>query len=169
MTQQPTKIILGIDPGTIVTGYGIISLLGSKIKALDFGCIRPKSKKLSFRYRYIFEGLLELCEKYLPTAVAVEEQFVQKNVNSALKLGMAKGACLIAATLKDIPVYGYLPSQAKSALVGSGKASKEQVQSMCRHLLSLPNNPEPQDAADALAIAICHAHTLRCPLKKEPL
>lgn len=163
MIKKEKEIILGIDPGTVVTGYGIVAISNNKLTALDFGCIRPKAKKLSLRYRYIFEGLLELCDKYLPTAVAVEEQFIHKNVKSALKLGMAKGACIIAASLREIPIFSYAPSQAKCALVGNGRASKAQVQAMCKHVLSLHQNPEPEDAADALALAICHINTMRAP------
>jgi crossover junction endodeoxyribonuclease RuvC len=164
VTEQKTPIIiLGIDPGTIVTGYGIISLAHNKITAIDFGCIRPKKTKLSLRYRYIFEGICELCDLHQPTSISIEKQYVNKNVQSALTLGMAKGACLIAASLREIPVFEYAPSVAKKALVGKGNASKRQIQSMCKHLLSLSQMPEPEDAADALSLALCHIHTLNLP------
>lgn len=154
------EIFLGIDPGSLITGYGVVSLKQKKMQAIDFGCIRPKTKKLSLRYRYIFEGLLELFDRYQPVAIAVESQFVQKNVKSALKLGMAKGACVIAASLRNIPIFEYAPTRAKCSVVGYGRASKAQVQAMVKNLLSLPKIPEPEDAADALALAICHIHSL---------
>lgn len=154
--KREDVIVLGIDPGSIVTGYGIVSASKNTLTAVDFGCIRPKGKKLSFRYRYIYEGLLELCEKYRPNAIAIEEQYVHKNVISALKLGGAKAACMIAADKCDIAIFGYNPSKAKKAVVGNGRASKFQIQAMVKHLLKLQAIPEPEDAADALALAICH-------------
>lgn len=159
--SKKPEIILGIDPGSQITGYALISFHENKMNAIDFGCIKPKSKKLSERYRHIFEALSELCEKHQPTAVSVEDQYVHKNAQSALKLGMAKGACIIAASLKKIPVFTYTPKVAKKSVVGSGNASKTQVQMMCKHILALSHLPEPEDASDALALAICHIHTLR--------
>ncbi len=155
------EIILGIDPGTAVTGYGIIEV-GAKIIPLDFGCIRPPRGKLnSMRYRIIFEGLAQLIEKYRPTACAVEKQYVDKNVHSAMTLGIARGMAILAATLQEIPIFEYSPTRAKCAVTGTGKASKIQVQGMIRQLLSLKIDPTPEDAADALALAICHANAAR--------
>jgi len=159
MTKK--RIILGIDPGTRITGYGIIDAEGG---ALDFGCIRPPpTLDLALRYKIIFEGVEALLERYEPCAVAVESQFVLKNVQSAIKLGMAKGMVYLAAARKSIPVYEFAPKQAKLAVVGHGGASKFQVQKMIQALLRLPNPPEPEDAADALALAICCAHHMRGP------
>jgi crossover junction endodeoxyribonuclease RuvC len=155
-------IILGIDPGTMVTGFGIISVAGSKFSAVDYGCIRPPAKlKLSDRYLVIFDALEALLEKYKPDAFVVETQYVDKNVQSAIKLGMARGIAIIAAKKKGIPVFEYAPSKAKNAVVGNGSASKTQVQKMVQLLLNLSELPEPEDAADALALAICHANGLR--------
>jgi len=152
-------IILGIDPGTRITGYGLIRLNGSALELLDFGCIRPPpTLPLQERYRIIFEGIELLIEKFSPTTIAVESQFVLKNAQSALKLGMAKGMVLLAAARRGIEVTEYTPTKAKLAVVGNGGASKNQVQRMIASLLRLPKIPEPEDAADALALAICHAH-----------
>lgn len=155
------NIILGIDPGTAVTGFGIIEV-GAEFKTLDFGCIRPpRSKPNSVRYKIIFEGLCELIEKYQPTACAVEKQYVDKNVQSAMTLGIARGMAILAATLQEIPIFEYSPTRVKKAVTGTGRASKIQVQGMIRQLLSLKTDPTPEDAADALALAICHAHAER--------
>ena len=155
------KIILGIDPGTRITGYGVIS---TETQALDFGCIRPPATlALAERYKIIFDGVEALIEKYSPVAVAVETQFVLRNAQSAIKLGMAKGMVFLSAARKQIPLYEFAPKQAKLAVVGHGGASKHQVQKMIQALLRHPNIPEPEDAADALALAICCAHHLRSP------
>jgi crossover junction endodeoxyribonuclease RuvC len=159
-SKQKKMIILGVDPGTLVTGYGVIRDAGNNWEPLDFGCIRPPAKlKIELRYLAIFEGIDLLLEKYQPEAVSVETQFVYKNVQSALKLGMARGAVIIAAARRGIEVFEYAPTKAKLAIVGSGGASKFQVQKMIQMQLKLTEMPEPADAADALALALCHAHT----------
>lgn len=153
------KIILGVDPGTCATGYGIIEIFDHAIVPIDYGCIRPPSSyKLSDRYLIIFESIDLLIEKHHPIAVAVETQFVHKNPQSALKLGMAKGSVIIAAKRRQLPIFEYAPTVAKRAVVGTGKASKFQVQGMVQRILRLASLPKPEDAADALALAICHAH-----------
>jgi crossover junction endodeoxyribonuclease RuvC len=153
------KIILGIDPGTRITGYGVIE---DDLATLDFGCIRPPVKlKIHERYLVIFKAIDHLLEKYRPAAVAIESQFVHKNIQSAMKLGMAKAAAMLAAALRGIEVVEYAPRKAKQAVVGYGGASKQQVQKMVQTLLKLPTLPEPEDAADALALAICHVHNLK--------
>lgn len=160
-------VILGIDPGTTVTGYGVISTHDNRYTALDYGCIRPPATlKLTDRYLIIYQGVEELIERFSPSALVVETQYVAKNPQSALKLGMARGAIMIAAKRKGIPVFAYSPSEAKRAVVGNGKASKLQVQKMVQQLLRLSAPPHPEDAADALALAICHLHTSD-HLKKE--
>jgi crossover junction endodeoxyribonuclease RuvC len=160
--QRSAKIIMGVDPGTVVTGYGIIAVEESRIVPLDYGCIRPPARlKLSDRYLIIFEALCEILDRYAKEdlqALVVETQYVKKNVQSAIKLGMARGVVMLAAKLRAIPVFGYTPSQAKLAAVGRGSASKYQVQGMVMNVLGLASPPEPEDAADALALAICHAH-----------
>ncbi len=154
-------IILGVDPGTNITGYGIIAYSHHSSQALDYGCIRPPAKQaLSKRYLIIYEALAELIEHYKPNAVSVETQFVYKNPQSAIKLGMARGMAILAATQKNIPIYEYTPKKAKLAVVGQGSASKQQIQKMMQVLFKLSEPPTPEDAADALALALCHGHTL---------
>lgn len=153
--------ILGIDPGTRITGYGVID---EELHPLDFGCIRPPPKLLlADRYKILFESVEALIAIHEPSAIAVESQFVLKNAQSAIKLGMAKGMVYLAAARKSIPVYEFPPKKAKLAVVGHGNASKFQVQKMIQALLRLPQPPEPEDAADALALAICCSHHLRSP------
>lgn len=153
-------IILGIDPGTRITGYGIIDYHPHRTEALDFGCIRPPlSATSSKKYLIIFEGIKALIDQFKPEAVAVEGQFVHKNALSALKLGMARGMAILAAEMAGIPIFEYAPTKAKKAVVGHGSASKEQVQRMIQTLLNLSDPPTPEDAADALALALCHAHS----------
>lgn len=151
-------IIIGIDPGSVITGYGLIRLEGNAYVAVDYGCIRPPyGAKLTDRYLIIFHSVCELLDRHKPEALAVETQYIHKNVQSAIKLGMARGIILLAATLRGIPVFEYAPAKAKLAVVGTGRASKQQVKSMVQRLLRLREPPEPDDAADALALAICHA------------
>jgi crossover junction endodeoxyribonuclease RuvC len=153
------QIILGIDPGTRITGYGVISFPSEPI---DFGSIQPPPNlPLEKRYHIIFNAIETLIALHKPIAIAVESQFVLKNPQSAIKLGMAKGMVLLAAARANIPVYEYAPTKAKLAVVGRGHASKFQVQRMIQSLLRLPSLPEPEDAADALALAICCGQNLR--------
>ncbi len=153
--------VLGIDPGTIVTGFGIVEASNSTYKALDFGCIRPPQKAcLPERYCIIFDSINHLIERYKPSMLSVETQFVGKNAQSAIKLGMARGVAILAGAKKGLSIHEYTPLKAKSA-VTTGKASKEQVQNSISLLLGLNNIIIPPDAADALALAICHLHTLR--------
>lgn len=159
--KSNSQLIIGIDPGTTVTGYGVIKYDGYQLTPVDYGCIKPPGHlKLSDRYLIIFNGIEELLIKYLPQTLVVETQFVHKNVQSSLKLGMARGIAILAAKKKQIPVFEYSPTKAKKAVVGNGKASKLQVQMMIKHLLKLSACPTPEDAADALSLAICHAHSL---------
>jgi crossover junction endodeoxyribonuclease RuvC len=154
-------IIIGVDPGTLITGYGIIQMQGSSCLPIDYGCIRPpKSLKLSDRYLILFNALEEILKKYQPEVLAVETQYVNKNVQSAIKLGVARGMAIITAKRLGIPVFEYAPSKTKLAVVGKGSASKQQVQGMVKLRLNLSKIPEPEDAADALALAICHAQSL---------
>ncbi len=155
-------IIIGIDPGTRITGYGILLCQEGRCKVVDFGCIKPPiNAKISDRYLIIFEAVDQLLERYQPEVLVVETQFVKENVQSAIKLGMARGVVLIAAKRRGIPVVEYAPTQAKRAVVGNGRASKSQVQHMVMHLLELDSLPEPEDAADALSLALCHAQAFR--------
>ena len=154
-----SEIIMGIDPGTRVTGYGIIKKDNHSISTLDFGCIRPPAKyDLHKRYLVIFNSIEQLIEKWNPTSISIETQFVKKNVASAIKLGMARGVIIIAGARKNIPIFEYAPKKAKKAVVGSGQASKHQIQKMIQMLLNLKHVNIPEDAADALALAVCHSH-----------
>ena len=156
------RIIIGIDPGTRVTGYGVIAISKKRMRAIDYGCIRPPPNALlSERYLIIFESLQELLLLHNPIEMAIETQFVYKNPQSALKLGIAQGVAIIAAKKNNIRVFGYAPKAVKSGMVGTGKASKEQLKGACARFLNLVELPKPQDAADALAIAICHANGQR--------
>lgn len=152
--------IIGIDPGTRITGFGVIGIHAGRLSIIDCGCIKPPAKELlSRRHAIIFESLTLLLKKYEPTALAVETQYVHKSIPSAIKLGMTRGVIVLAATLLKIPVFEYAPSEAKKAVVGTGSASKAQVQGMIMRLLSLNTPLEPEDVADALALAVCHAHS----------
>jgi crossover junction endodeoxyribonuclease RuvC len=161
--KPKTRRILGIDPGTLLTGFGIVDMDEKRhFSVIDFGCIRPPaSQPLTSRYRIIFRAIDTLLDRYAPEAVAVETQYIHKNPQSAIKLGMARGVVVLAAALREIPVFEYAPSRAKKAVVGNGKASKIQVQAMVQMLLSLSSLPEPEDAADALALAICHGQAFK--------
>lgn len=151
--------VLGIDPGTRVTGYGIIKAEGHTKEVLDYGCIRPPATKhLNERYLILHTSVASLIETYTPTAIAIETQYVAKNVQSALKLGMARGVITLAATQAGIPVYEYAPSVAKKAAVGVGSAKKGDIQRMIQMVLGLQTLPTPEDAADALALALCYLH-----------
>jgi len=166
--KSSSRIIIGIDPGTILCGYGVIRAEASSLRVLDYGCIRPPQKeKISQRYLVIFHSIEELLKKYSPDALVVETQYVKHNVQSAIKLGMARGTVMVAAANNGVPVYEYPPSKAKRAVVGTGRASKKQVQHMVKQLLSLPHLPTPEDAADALALAICHRHATHRPWSHE--
>lgn len=160
--RQKKIIILGIDPGTRVTGYGIIETDLRTYTPIDFGCIRPSAKlSLHERYALIHEGIEHLLDLYDIEAVSVETQFVNRNPQSAIKLGMARGVAILAATKRKIPTFEYAPKKAKLAVVGTGSATKGQVQRMMQTLLNLSEIPTPEDAADALALAICHANSIK--------
>ena len=152
--------MLGIDPGNAVTGFGIVIQRPSGLSVLDYGCIRPpRNLSSSQRRQIIFDALCHLMETHQPEAVVVETQFVQKNIQSAITLGMVRGITLLAATQRNIPTFEYAPAKAKRAVTGRGRASKHQVREMVRHLLTLAASP-PEDAADALALAICHLNAV---------
>lgn len=151
------KIILGIDPGTRVTGFGVIEHFSQKINPLDYGNIRAKADKLEYCYLTIFEKVEELIAKHRPDAISVETQFVYKNVQSSMKLSMARAIVMLCAAKHGIELFEYAPKKAKMAVTGNGAASKHQVQKMVAMILKLDKSP-PEDAADALALAICHAH-----------
>lgn len=152
------NMILGIDPGSITTGYGLITQWGQKIQFISCGCIRTKGSDLPLRLQIIFSDLQQLIEQYQPDEMAIENVFMANNPDSALKLGQARGAAICATTSHHIPVHEYTANQIKQSVVGKGHADKKQVQHMVKILLSLNDTPQA-DAADALAVAICHANT----------
>ncbi len=150
-------IILGIDPGSRTTGYGVINAEGQKLTYLDSGCIRTSEGELSQRLLEIFNGVCQLMETFNPHEVSIEQVFMHENASSALKLGHARGVAMVACASHRIKVYEYSPRQIKQSVVGYGGAEKEQVKQMVMRLLMLKSAPQ-SDAADALAIAICHRH-----------
>ena len=151
--------ILGIDPGSKATGYGFIEQQGNRLIHIDNGAIFTRSSDaLAERLQLIYQQLSTLIQKHKPDAVAVEQVFMARNPASALKLGHARGVALLAGINANLPVSEYSALQVKSAVVGYGRAGKNQVQQMTRTLLNLPEIAQ-EDAADALAVAICHAHS----------
>ena len=157
--DKTATIIMGIDPGTRKVGYAFVKKTAQFLTALDFGTVRPPAASpLIDRLFIILEALDQLVVKFQPNALAIETQFVKKNVEVALKLGMARGMAMASIyKKKKISIFEYAPKKVKLAVVGSGNASKSQVQKMMQKLLNLSSLPK-EDAADALAIAVCHAH-----------
>jgi len=151
-------LILGIDPGSRITGYGIINVVGSKNEYVASGCIRIKGDELPERLQQVYAGVTEVIEQYCPQEMAIEQVFMAKNADSALKLGQARGVAIVAGVNQGLPVAEYAARKVKQAVVGKGSADKSQVQHMVSSILKLPGLPQA-DAADALAIALCHAHT----------
>lgn len=151
------KIILGIDPGTNVMGYGLIHIKGQKISLIQFGVIHlSKYKNHEVKLKKIYDRISELISEYLPDEVALEAPFYGKNVQSMLKLGRAQGVAMAAALNRNIPINEYAPKRVKQAVTGNGNASKEQVASMIKTLLKFDETPKLMDATDALAVALCH-------------
>ena len=154
--------IIGIDPGLVQTGYGIINVSNNQTCLIDYGIIKPSPKdSLSNRLLTIFNDVCEIISNYDPQIFAIEEVFYGKNVKSAMRLGQARGASMVAAASKGISVYEYSPRKVKQSVTGNGNAHKTQVQFMVESRLEMDHNPEPMDAADALAIALCHDHQFR--------
>ena len=150
-------LIIGIDPGSRLTGYGIVEKDGAKLRFVDAGTIRTESQEMPERLKRIFAGIDRIVKFYQPNEAAVEQVFMAQNPDSALKLGQARGAAIAALVNLDLPVSEYTARQIKQSVVGYGAADKEQVQIMVMKLLQLSIKPQA-DAADALATAICHAH-----------
>jgi crossover junction endodeoxyribonuclease RuvC len=151
-------IILGIDPGSRTTGYGLINSVGNKLEYINCGCIKTGSLTLPERLKIIFTEICLVIEEYSPQQAAIEEVFMGKNASSALKLGQARGSAMVACLSHDLPVAEYSARKVKQAVVGAGGADKLQVQHMVKALLSI-SDTIAEDAADALAVAICHANT----------
>lgn len=158
-------IILGIDPGFAITGYGIIKYENNKFKVIDYGAITTESDlKLSERLLILYNDLEQLIDKYNPDVVSIEELFFNKNIKTALNVGHGRGVVLLAAAKKNKPIFEYTPLQVKQSVVGYGRAQKPQIQQMVKMILNLEKIPKPDDVADALAVAICHAHSCKLDL-----
>ena len=157
--------VLGIDPGTAACGYGIVHGSGGRIRALDHGWWRtPARERPELRLKTIFDGVQALIEEHAPDAVALEESFVGADARTALSVGQARGAVLVAAAAVGVECSEYAPARVKQAVCGYGRAEKAQVQRMVRAILAMDSEPTPSHAADALAVAICHA--LASPLQR---
>ncbi len=153
-------IIIGIDPGYAIVGVGVVEHIGNKFRTIDYGAITtPAGMPTTERLNKIFHEMVAYIEKYKPDAVAIEELFFNSNQKTAITVAQARGALLVAATSSGVPVYEYTPLQVKQSVTGYGRADKSQIQQMVKMMLGLTKIPKPDDAADALAIAICHAHS----------
>jgi crossover junction endodeoxyribonuclease RuvC len=159
--------ILGIDPGLATVGYAVIEKRGNIYCAVEYGCIKtPANWALPVRLKEINQRLNELFDRLQPQAMAVELLYFNRNVNNALLVAQARGVCLLAASQRECPVAEYTPLQVKQAVVGNGRAAKQQVGAMVKMLLKLPVIPAPDDVADALAVALCHSHNLNFNLRE---
>ncbi|MBO8136531.1 MAG: crossover junction endodeoxyribonuclease RuvC [Desulfotomaculum sp.] len=152
-------LIMGVDPGTAITGYGVIEYTGSDFKLVECGAVRTRAElPLYKRLHTLYTDLTELISYHKPDQYAVEELFFNKNTRTALAVGHARGVALLAGANAGLDVFEYTPLQVKQSVVGYGRAEKKQVQYMVKTMLNLLQVPKPDDAADALAVAICHAH-----------
>jgi crossover junction endodeoxyribonuclease RuvC len=155
-------IILGIDPGFAITGYGVVKYEGNKFSVLDYGAITTEaSMKLSERLLVLYDGLEELILRFKPDAISIEELFFNKNIKTALTVGHGRGVAVLAAAKSGTDIFEYTPLQVKQSVVGYGRAEKAQIQQMVKAILNLPAIPKPDDVADALAVAICHGNSHR--------
>lgn len=149
--------VLGIDPGTVTTGYGVIESNNDRLTVIDYGALNsPPRSPIGERLFFIYRGILEVIKRCRPDVVAVEEPFVSLNVKSAMAVGRAQAAAILAAASKKLPTFEYTPAQVKQRVADYGSSGKEQVQKMVKLQLGLSEVPEPSDAADALAVALCH-------------
>jgi len=149
--------VLGIDPGSIKTGYGVLDSQGNRLSHISHGLVKPKSSEFTARLYGLFTGISEVIRTYRPDVVAIEDVFMAKNAASALKLGQARGALIAACCHEGLEVHTYSPTAVKQSVVGFGRAEKQQVQHMIQRILA-PKEKMTEDAADALAVAVCHAH-----------
>jgi len=155
-------IIMGIDPGFAITGYGVIKYEGNKFSVLDYGPITTEAHTpLAERLLILYQGLETVIDLYKPDAISIEELFFNKNVKTALNVGHGRGVALLAGAMHKVPIFEYTPLQVKQAVAGYGRAEKQQIQQMVKLILKLEKIPKPDDVADALAIAICHAHSYK--------
>lgn len=149
--------ILGIDPGTIAMGYGVVESRDDEITLLDCGALTTTARSpIGERLSYLYNQLLKIVSRYKPDAVAIEQPFIAKNAKTALTIGKAQAVAILAAANKGIPAYEYTPTQIKQRVANYGASSKEQIQEMVKLQLGLSQIPQPSDAADALAVALCH-------------
>ena len=163
-------IILGIDPGYAIVGYGVVQYERSRFTHIRHGAITtPAGLPLHLRLKEIYEDMLTLIDTFHPDAVSVEELFFNTNITTGIQVGHARGVILLACAQRGITPAEYTPSQVKQSVVGYGRAEKKQVMEMTRNMLKLPRMPRPDDAADALALAICHGHSLGSQLTRNQL
>ena len=161
---KKTSIILGIDPGTIIMGYGLVSVNGNSISLLEMGVLHPGKQKDTYKkLQLIFNTVSGLITKYQPDSFAIEAPFFGKNVQSMLKLGRAQGVAIAAAMRHGLEVTEYSPKKIKQSITGNGNAAKEQVMKMLQQILSFTDDPKHYDATDALAVAVCHHFQQRSP------
>lgn len=152
-------IVLGVDPGTLITGYGVVEKVGARVRLLKYGAIRNGAgEKLPTRLKLIYAELRRVIKRYRPDELAIETAFYGKNAQSAMKLGHARGVSILAAVNSNIPAAEYSPREVKKSVVGNGAASKDQVQYMVQYLLHMRESPKFFDSTDALAVALCHLH-----------
>ncbi len=152
--------ILGIDPGLATIGFGVVEFDNRKFKTVDYGAVySPPNVSMPERLKMVYDDMCFIIGKYRPDEVAVEELFFNSNVTTAIMVGQARGVLILSAANTGIPVFEYTPLQVKQAVVGYGRADKNQVQQMVKSILGLSETPKPDDTADALAIAVCHAHS----------
>ena len=155
-------LVLGVDPGTAITGYGLVREEADGLTLVDYGVITtPAGQSLAERLQAIYRGLADVARQHQPQQAAVEELFFSRNVRTALSVGHARGVALLALADAGLPIHEYKPLQIKQAIAGYGGADKQQVQQMVRLLLDLDHVPQPDDAADAVAVAVCHIHSAR--------
>ena len=165
--QKPDKIILGIDPGTIIMGYGLIAIRNNQVSLLELGVLKPGKAKDNYkRLQLIFNTVSGLVTKYQPTDFAIEAPFFGKNVQSMLKLGRAQGVAIAAAMRHGLEVTEYSPKKVKLSITGNGNADKEQVMKMLQTILTFKSTAKHFDATDALAVALCHHYQCSSPIAK---
>ncbi len=152
-------LILGIDPGYAIIGYGFVESNGTKLHPVEYGAITtPAKTDFSVRLNMIFNGMNEILDKHRPDALSIEKLYFNTNTTTAIEVAEARGVILLSAKMHNVPVFEYTPLQVKQSVTGYGKAQKMQVMEMVKHLLNLKAIPKPDDTADALAMAICHTH-----------
>jgi crossover junction endodeoxyribonuclease RuvC len=166
--QKPSKIILGIDPGTLIMGYGIIKAVGDNITVIHIDALKLPPKNDNYqRLQLIHQRVTDLMVLFKPDEFAIEAPFFGKNVQSMMKLGRAQGVAIAAAMSGNIPVTEYSPKKVKQSITGNGNADKDQVWQMLQRITSIPNKPKYFDATDALAVAVCHHFSMQRPYSKK--